>query len=116
MERVKRRKPIADEFSCEVFDSRGLAPQFCRPEEGQSTGGIYADYSQRRAQERQQRIFSRWHLLPNWGCPVLVDISRITFRFNVFVQRITEVVGGEDEIWVLESGMRNQLHIWRSES
>jgi hypothetical protein len=43
--------------------------------------------------------------------------NRIRWFFaNLFVQRISEVVGGEDEIWVLESGMRNQLHIWRSES
>jgi hypothetical protein len=38
------------------------------------------------------------------------------FFANLFVQRISEVVGGEDEIWVLESGLRNQLHIWRSAS
>jgi hypothetical protein len=42
--------------------------------------------------------------------------NRIRWFFtNLFVQRISEVVGGEDEIWVLESGMRNQLHIWRAD-
>jgi hypothetical protein len=43
--------------------------------------------------------------------------NRIRWFFtNLFVERICEVVGGEDEIWLLESGMRNQLHIWRTDS
>ena len=32
---------------------------------------------------------------------------------KLFVQSILEVVNGEDEIWLMESGMRNQLHIFR---
>ena len=31
----------------------------------------------------------------------------------LFVQSIIQVVNGEDEIWMVESGMRNRLHIWR---
>jgi hypothetical protein len=37
------------------------------------------------------------------------------FFFKLFVQSIVLIVNGEDEIWMLESGMRNRLHIWRIE-
>jgi len=33
--------------------------------------------------------------------------------FTLFVQSIVMIVNGEDEIWMLESGMKNRLHIWR---
>jgi hypothetical protein len=33
----------------------------------------------------------------------------------LFVQSIVQVVNGEDEIWMIEGGMRNRLHIWRVE-
>src|SRR5690606_21008524 len=33
--------------------------------------------------------------------------------YTLFVQSIVQIVNGEDEIWMLESGMRNRLHIWR---
>jgi hypothetical protein len=33
----------------------------------------------------------------------------------LFVQSIVEAIGGEDEIWMVESGMVNRLHIWRVE-
>ena len=39
------------------------------------------------------------------------DLVRWVFR-NFFVQTVLEVVDGEDEVWVMESGMRNQLHIY----
>lgn len=51
--------------------------------------------------------------------PVLVanepsDARRIRWFFGtLFVQSIIQVVNGEDEIWMVESGMRNRLHIWR---
>jgi len=35
------------------------------------------------------------------------------FFYHLFVESIVEVVNGEDEIWLLESGVCNQLHIWR---
>lgn len=42
------------------------------------------------------------------------EADRIRWFFtHLFVQRIIEVVAGEDEIWLLESGMRSALHIWR---
>jgi hypothetical protein len=33
--------------------------------------------------------------------------------YILFVQSIVQVVNGEDEIWLLESGLKNRLHIWR---
>jgi hypothetical protein len=45
------------------------------------------------------------------------DASHIRWFFGVlFVQSIVEVVNGEAEIWMVESGMRHRLHIWRVES
>ena len=35
------------------------------------------------------------------------------FFFLLFVQNIVEIVNGEDEIWLLESGLQSRLHIWR---
>ncbi len=35
------------------------------------------------------------------------------FFFHLFVQAIIEAVNGEDEIWMVETGMENKLHIWR---
>lgn len=37
------------------------------------------------------------------------DLVRWVFS-NFFVQTVLEVVDGEDEVWVMESGLRNQLH------
>lgn len=34
---------------------------------------------------------------------------------ELFVKTILEVVNAEDEIWLLESGMRHRLHIWRAQ-
>ncbi|HEU4404582.1 MAG TPA: hypothetical protein VFS43_04740 [Polyangiaceae bacterium] len=31
----------------------------------------------------------------------------------LFVQSIVQVVNGEDEIWMIESGLQNRLHVWR---
>lgn len=41
------------------------------------------------------------------------DLIRWFFR-QLFVQSILEVVNAEDEIWLLETGMQNRLHIWRA--
>lgn len=35
------------------------------------------------------------------------------FFYILFVQSIVQVVNGEDEIWMVESGMKSKLHIWR---
>jgi hypothetical protein len=43
------------------------------------------------------------------------DIIRWLFE-KLFISSIQEVVNAEDEIWVLESGLRNQLHIWRAKT
>ena len=45
------------------------------------------------------------------------EAARIRWFFGLlFVQSIVEVVNGEAEIWMVESGMRHRLHIWRVES
>ena len=40
------------------------------------------------------------------------DTVRFLFK-ELFINAITEQVSGEDEIWVVESGMRNQVNIWK---
>jgi hypothetical protein len=43
--------------------------------------------------------------------------ARIRYFFNLlFVQNVVEVINGEDEIWMLESGLESNLHIWRAET
>jgi len=37
------------------------------------------------------------------------------FFQELFVNAIIQVVNAEDEIWMVESGMRNRLHIWKIE-
>jgi hypothetical protein len=45
------------------------------------------------------------------------EASRIHWFFGLlFVQTILEVVNGEAEIWMVESGMRHRLHIWKVET
>ena len=44
----------------------------------------------------------------------IADHTRWCFQ-NLFVKGILEVVNAEDEIWLLASGMRHQLHIWRAD-
>ena len=47
---------------------------------------------------------------------IITESIRIRFLFkNLFVRKILDLVKGEDEIWMLESGIRNQLYIWRNE-
>lgn len=42
------------------------------------------------------------------------EAERVAFFFEeLFVKAIIEVVNGEDEIWMAETGMCNRLHIWR---
>jgi len=33
--------------------------------------------------------------------------------FKLFIQNIVEIVSEEDEIWMMESGMRNRLYSWK---
>jgi len=51
--------------------------------------------------------------------PIKGDLEKeaelIRWFFNtLFVNSILEVVNGEDEIWLLESGLHSQLHIWKA--
>jgi hypothetical protein len=40
--------------------------------------------------------------------------AKVRFLFDeLFVAAITEKVKGEEEIWVVETGMRDQIRIWR---
>ena len=42
--------------------------------------------------------------------------SQVRWFFEkLFVDTILEVVNGEDEVWLLESGFRSQLKIFRAE-
>jgi hypothetical protein len=47
----------------------------------------------------------------------IAEAEQTRWFFNaLFVQSIIQVVNGEAEIWMVESGMRNRLHIWRVEA
>ena len=47
-------------------------------------------------------------------CDDADEAERVRWFFDVlFVQSIIEVVNAEDEIWMVESGMQNRLHIWK---
>lgn len=47
-------------------------------------------------------------------CEDAADAAHVSYFFHeMFVKGIIQVVNGEDEIWMVESGMRNRLHIWR---
>jgi hypothetical protein len=42
------------------------------------------------------------------------DAAKIRLLFDeLFVAALTEQVKGEQEIWVIESGLRNQIRIWK---
>lgn len=49
---------------------------------------------------------------------VKLEINRIRFFFkNLFVKAILELVNGEDEIWMIESGLnKSKLYIWRNKN
>ena len=49
---------------------------------------------------------------------VKLEINRIRFFFkNLFVKAILELVNGEDEIWMIESGLGNsKLYIWKNKT
>lgn len=46
---------------------------------------------------------------------VKIEINRVRFFFkNLFVKAILELVNGEDEIWMIESGLnKSKLYIWK---
>jgi len=42
------------------------------------------------------------------------ESKQVAFFFEqLFVKAIIEVINGEDEIWMVETGIDNRLHIWR---
>lgn len=44
------------------------------------------------------------------------EANQIRYIFkNLFVRNLIELINGEDEIWMLESGIRNRLYIWKPE-
>lgn len=47
-------------------------------------------------------------------CKDNVEVEQVRFFFDsLFAQSIVQVVNGEDEIWMVESGMSNRVHVWR---
>ncbi|MGH9460523.1 MAG: hypothetical protein ACRD1X_04865 [Vicinamibacteria bacterium] len=46
-------------------------------------------------------------------CLNRADAKRVQFFFwELFVKSIVEVVSGEEEIWMVESGIQNRVHVW----
>lgn len=44
-----------------------------------------------------------------------VEASAIQFLFtSLFVRSITLLVAGEDEIWMVESGQNDRVHVWKA--
>jgi len=42
------------------------------------------------------------------------EAEKVRFLFmEIFVRSIIQLVSGEDEIWMVESGMTNRVHVWR---
>ena len=47
-------------------------------------------------------------------CRDNTEADKIRYLFEkLFVRSIIQLVNGEDEIWMVESGSRNRVHIWR---
>ena len=47
-------------------------------------------------------------------CKDNVEAAQTRYLFEaLFVRSIIQLVNGEDEIWMVESGLRNRVHIWR---
>ncbi|MHA1376248.1 MAG: hypothetical protein ACTSR7_18375 [Promethearchaeota archaeon] len=45
---------------------------------------------------------------------MLIEANKIRFVFkHLFIRNILELINGEDEIWMLESGIRTRLYIWK---
>lgn len=51
---------------------------------------------------------------PRSSREILKEYGKIRFLFfKLFVQNIIEVVSEEDEIWMMESGLKHRLYSWR---
>lgn len=47
-------------------------------------------------------------------CEDVAEADLVRYFFDaIFVRSIIQLVNAEDEIWMVESGMRNRVHIWR---
>jgi hypothetical protein len=47
-------------------------------------------------------------------CKDVAEADKVRFLFKeLFITAITQLVSGEDEIWVVESGMSNRVHVWK---
>jgi len=47
-------------------------------------------------------------------CETDEEAELVRYFFNqLFVQTIIQLINAEDQIWMVESGMRNSVHIWR---
>jgi len=47
-------------------------------------------------------------------CHDNTEADKIRYLFEaLFVRSIIQLVNGEDEIWMVESGLRNRVHIWK---
>lgn len=47
-------------------------------------------------------------------CQDNTEADKIRYLFEaLFVRSIIQLVNGEDEIWMVESGLRNRVHIWK---
>jgi hypothetical protein len=50
-------------------------------------------------------------------CETDEEAELVRYFFNeLFVQTIIQLINAEDQIWMVESGMRNRVHIWRVEA
>jgi hypothetical protein len=42
------------------------------------------------------------------------EIEKVRFLFKeLFVETITQQISGEDEVWMVESGLQNCVHVWK---
>ena len=49
-------------------------------------------------------------------CQDKEDADRIRWFFQIlFVRSIIQLVNGEDEVWMVESGLQNRIYVWRIE-
>ncbi|MHC9540283.1 MAG: hypothetical protein AB9903_12265 [Vulcanimicrobiota bacterium] len=45
---------------------------------------------------------------------VLAEADMLSWFFShLFIESIINVISGQDEIWMLESGLRSRLHVWK---
>ncbi len=48
-------------------------------------------------------------------CQDKTEAEKVRFLFReLFVRSIIQLVNGEDEIWMVESGMINRVHVWKA--